>query len=269
MAERKSSASGGATSSGEAAGVGNISTSRPAGDITARSSSVIGSANTTSSSTAMQSSSDPNRTGMVDRMKDRAAAQINSQKDRATDGLGTVAQAVRQSTQQLRDQHHETVASYVEQAADQIERLSQRLRQKDIGSLLGDAQQLARRQPALFIGSAFALGVICARILKSSPPAEQRYGAYGALAQAGQAVHQTLAATATGQVLRAATTIQRLNPSVSSPSPTASRPGGGPHFDESGIQLPYGEQVMADKARQPFARRLIRRAVARNRSAGA
>ena len=134
----------------------------------------------------MQSSSDPNRTGMVDRMKDRAAAQINSQKDRATDGLGTVAQAVRQSTQQLRDQHHETVASYVEQAADQIERLSQRLRQKDIGSLLDDAQQLARRQPALFIGSAFALGVICARFLKSSPPPEQRYGAYGAWRRRGK-----------------------------------------------------------------------------------
>ena len=223
MAERKSSASGGATSSGEAAGVGNISTSRPAGDITARSSSVIGGANTTSSSTAMQSSSDPNRTGMVDRMKDRAAAQINSQKDRATDGLGTVAQAVRQSTQQLRDQHHETVASYVEQAADQIERLSQRLRQKDIGSLLDDAQQLARRQPALFIGSAFALGVICARFLKSSPPPEQRYGAYGAGA-GGASGSPNLGGYRERPGTAGRGDYQRLNPSVSSPSPTASRP---------------------------------------------
>ena len=82
----------------------------------------------------MQSSSDSDRAGVVDTIKDRAAAQINSQKDRATDGLGTMAQAVRQSTQQLREQHHETVASYVEQAADHIERLSQRLRQKDVGT---------------------------------------------------------------------------------------------------------------------------------------
>ena len=212
MAERKSSASGGATLSGEASGADNIATSRAAGDITARSSSVTGGANPPSS-TAMHASSEPNSTGMVDRMKDRAAAQINSQKDRATDGLGTVAQAVRQSTQQLRDQHHETVASYVEQAADQIERLSQRLRQKDIGSLLGDAQQLARRQPALFIGSAFALGVICARFLKSSPPAEERYGAYG-----GAYGYRDRSSPAGGG------DYQRLNPSVSSPSPSATSP---------------------------------------------
>ena len=128
----------------------------------------------------MQSPSGSDRAGVMDTIKDRAAAQINSQKDRATDGLGTMAQAVRQSTQQLREQHHETVASYVEQAADHIERLSQRLRQKDVGTLLADAQQLARRQPALFVGSAFALGVIVARFLKSSPPIEQRYGGYGA-----------------------------------------------------------------------------------------
>jgi hypothetical protein len=113
---------------------------------------------------------------MVDRMKDRASEQINSQKNRATDGLGTMAQAVRQSTQQLRDQRHETVASYVEQAADQLERLSQRLKQKDVGELLEDAQRLARRQPALFVGSAFALGLIGARFMKSSP--DGRNGGY-------------------------------------------------------------------------------------------
>src|SRR3954464_4242087 len=106
--------------------------------------------------------------GIVDRVRDKAAAQLSSQKDRATDGLGSVAQAVRQSTQQLRDQKHDTIAGYVEQAADQIEKFSQRLRDKDVGELLDDAQRLARRQPAVFIGSAFALGVIGARFLKSS-----------------------------------------------------------------------------------------------------
>jgi len=223
MAERKSSASGGATFSGEASGADNIATSRAAGDHTARSSSITGGANPPST-TAMHASSDPNSSGMVDRMKERAAAQINSQKDRATDGLGTVAQAVRQSTQQLRDQHHETVASYVEQAADQIERLSQRLRQKDIGSLLGDAQQLARRQPALFIGSAFALGVICARFLKSSPPAEQRYGAYGAYGAGGASGSSNLGSYRDRPGPAAAGDYQRLNPSVSSPSPSATSP---------------------------------------------
>ena len=106
--------------------------------------------------------------GIVGRIRDTAAAQLNSQKDKATQGLGTVASAVRESTQNLRNQQHDVAARYVEQAADQIERISTRLREKDVVELLSDAQQLARRRPALFVGAAFAIGVIGARFLKSS-----------------------------------------------------------------------------------------------------
>lgn len=124
--------------------------------------------------------------GIVDRVKEQATSQLTSQKDRATDGLGSVASAVRQTTQTLRDQKHDTVAGYVEQAADQIERLSERLKNKDVSELLDDAQQLARRQPALFVGGAFALGLVGARFLKSSSSRDDAdyrsggsYGAYG------------------------------------------------------------------------------------------
>jgi hypothetical protein len=108
--------------------------------------------------------------GIAGRVRKQATAQLATQKDRATDGLGSVAQAVRDTTQHLRAQQHDTVARYAEQAADQIERFSQRLKEKDVSELLGDAQQLARRQPALFIGGAFALGLLGARFLKSSSP---------------------------------------------------------------------------------------------------
>lgn len=125
-------------------------------------------------------------TGIVDKVKEQATAQLSSQKDRATEGLGTVASAVRQTTQGLRDQQHDTVARYVEQAADQIERLSERLKNKDVTELLDDAQRLARRQPALFVGGAFALGLVGARFLKSSASNDDyeyrssgSYGSYG------------------------------------------------------------------------------------------
>jgi hypothetical protein len=106
--------------------------------------------------------------GIVGRIRESAAAQLNSQKEKATQGLGSVASAVRESTQNLRSQQHDVAARYVEQAADQIERFSQRLREKDVTELLSDAQQLARRRPALFVGAAFAIGVLGARFLKSS-----------------------------------------------------------------------------------------------------
>ena len=115
-------------------------------------------------------------TGVLNRVRDSATAQLTTQKDKATEGIGSVAQAVRQSTQQLRDQQHDTLAGYVESAANQIEQFSQRLRDKDVGDLVEDAQRLARRPPAMFIGSAFALGLLGVRFLKSSARRDREYG---------------------------------------------------------------------------------------------
>jgi hypothetical protein len=115
-----------------------------------------------------QGQSAAGRTGLMDKVRQSASSQLGTQKDRATDGIGSVAQAVRQSTQQLRDQRHETIAQYVEQAADQLEQFANRLKNKDIGEMAREAQDFARRRPTLFIGSAFALGICAARFLKSS-----------------------------------------------------------------------------------------------------
>jgi hypothetical protein len=108
--------------------------------------------------------------GIVNYVKDSATAQLTTQKDRGTDALGRVAEAVRSSTQKLREERHDTIAGYVDKAADQIENWSRRLRDKDVNELVSDVQRLARRQPAIFIGSAFALGLVGARFLKSSRP---------------------------------------------------------------------------------------------------
>jgi hypothetical protein len=115
------------------------------------------------------------RNGVMSRVRESASAQLSNQKNKATEGLGSVAQAVRQSTQQLREQQHDTLAGYVESAADQIERLSQRLRSKEVSELLNDVQNLARRQPAAVIGGAFLLGLLGVRFLKSSSRSNEQY----------------------------------------------------------------------------------------------
>jgi hypothetical protein len=61
-------------------------------------------------------------------------------------------------------------AGSVDRAADELERLSSRLNFKDVGDLFRDAQQLARRQPVMFVLAAFAIGLLGARFLKSSAP---------------------------------------------------------------------------------------------------
>ena len=132
---------------------------------------------TSSSSTgsARRAESSEQKSGIVDRVKEQATAQLTSQKNRGIDALGSVAGAVRSTTQKLREEQHDTIAGYVDSAADQIENWSRRLREKGIDELLTDVQRLARRQPIVFIGSAFALGVVGARFLKSSRAPEGGY----------------------------------------------------------------------------------------------
>jgi hypothetical protein len=105
---------------------------------------------------------------LMNTVKERATSQLDTQKSRATDGLSVIAGAVRQTTQQLRNDQHETLAQYVDRAADQLERFSNTIRNKDVDELLREARQLARQRPALFIGGSFAVGLLAARFLKSS-----------------------------------------------------------------------------------------------------
>jgi hypothetical protein len=110
----------------------------------------------------------PQQPSIIDRVKDSATGQLASQKDRGVDAIGSVAQAIRSSTQKLRDDKHDIIATYLDKAAEEIENWSHRVREKDVDELIGDVQRLARRQPAVFIGSAFAVGLVGARFLKSS-----------------------------------------------------------------------------------------------------
>jgi hypothetical protein len=140
--------------------------------------SISGGAGTATHSTETNSSS---TSGLVGRVREQATAQLDTQKNKATEGLGTVAEAFRETTRHLREGQHDTVAHYAEQAANQIDQFSQRLRNKDVTELMNDAQQLARRKPALFIGGAFALGLMGARFMKSSKnddAASDRAGEY-------------------------------------------------------------------------------------------
>jgi hypothetical protein len=124
------------------------------------------------------STQEQSSTGLMGRARQGATAQLSAQKNRATDGLSSVAQAVRQSTQQLRDQQHGTIAEYVDQAASQIEQFANRLKDKDVGELMNDTQRLARRNPGLFIGGAFVLGVLASRFFKSSRDDRSRDDSY-------------------------------------------------------------------------------------------
>jgi len=106
---------------------------------------------------------------LVGQARTQVKTQLTSQKDKAAESLGGVAEAIRQTGTQLNEQDQPApVGRYVNQAADVIDNVAQYLRTKDIDEMFGQVEDLARRQPAVFIGAAFALGFMAARFLKSS-----------------------------------------------------------------------------------------------------
>jgi hypothetical protein len=69
---------------------------------------------------------------------------------------------------QLQEQDQAVFAEYSEKMADQIERVSSYLEEHDLDELKHSAEDFARRQPELFLGGAFTLGLLAGRFLKSS-----------------------------------------------------------------------------------------------------
>lgn len=114
----------------------------------------------------------------------QATSQLASQKDRVADSLGGVAQRLRQTGHQMDDQDDMGLTRYVDRAASQVESFSTYLRQNDIGGLVDDVERFARREPAIFFGGAFLLGLLGARFMKSSRPRpsydERYYGSSSA-----------------------------------------------------------------------------------------
>jgi len=105
--------------------------------------------------------------------REQVSSRLSGQKAQAAQSLGGVAQALRLTGQQLREQDQAGVTVYIDRVASQVERFSSYIEQHDVGELVGEVEHFARRQPALFLGGAFVLGLLGARFLKSSAP--QRY----------------------------------------------------------------------------------------------
>ena len=112
------------------------------------------------------------RSGLFEQAREGTFHQLNTQKDRAAIGLTSLADALRQSGRQLEGENA-TVASYVDVAAGQVDRLVDGLRDRDIAEMMSDLERFARRRPGVFLGSAFVLGLAAARFLKSSTTPEQ------------------------------------------------------------------------------------------------
>jgi hypothetical protein len=152
---------------------------------------------------------------LANRGSEQVKSQIANQKHEASQRMTPVQTALRETGQQLRKQGQEPVAEYADKAADQVERFSGYLRETEVDEILDEARAFARQRPALFLGSAVALGFFATRFLKSSS---------GQGASVGNGSSATLTATSSARVpYRTEEPATALPPSSVEGSPTARR----------------------------------------------
>ena len=101
-------------------------------------------------------------------VRQQATTQLDQGRVQAGNTLEAVTAAIRQTGQQLREQDQGAIAQYADRAADQVERVYGYLGNRNVNEIINDVERLARREPALFLGAAFAVGLLAARFLKSS-----------------------------------------------------------------------------------------------------
>jgi len=107
----------------------------------------------------------------VGHLAERATGIGLTQADRgreiAADGVGQVANSIRRVSLDMQSDQP-AIANVAQTAADQAERIAEYLRTTDAREILSTVENAARRQPLLFLGGAFVLGVAASRIFKAA-----------------------------------------------------------------------------------------------------
>ncbi len=113
---------------------------------------------------------------VMDRARDQAQSQAEGQRDRLAGTLGSTAQALRQTSQHLRNDDQAAVAQIVDGAAARIDGFARYLRERSVSDLISDVERFGRNEPGIFLTAAFGAGLFAARFLKSGSPRSSQPG---------------------------------------------------------------------------------------------
>ncbi len=102
--------------------------------------------------------------------RDRAGSSLTDGRRQAAEQIGGIGGALHRAGEQLRNEDQARFAEVADSVGRQVDRAADYLRASDGRTIARDIEGLARRRPALVFASAFALGLVAARFLKSSDP---------------------------------------------------------------------------------------------------
>ena len=106
-------------------------------------------------------------THLAQRATELGMEQADRGKDQAAEGIEQVAGSIRRVATDMQGEQP-AIANAANTAAEQAERLASYLQQTDAREMLRTVEDVARRQPLLFLGGAFALGVVASRFIKAA-----------------------------------------------------------------------------------------------------
>ncbi len=159
---------------------------------------------------------------MVSQAEAKAGEQVRSGisagKTRAASALHGVAESLLNGSAQQED----GLGQYIRQAGEQVQRAAEFLDTTDARELTRRTEAYARAQPAVFIGGAFAIGILAARFFRSSHHDNSERQGNGEQAGASQY-------GANGGLLPRQDQERRLDVYVEPTAPDNTRAGGGRH----------------------------------------
>lgn len=105
-------------------------------------------------------------------LRARSQTLIDAQKTRAAVELTNLSAAMRRAADKLHVEKSESLARYADAAAERLEDVARYVDQNDLSDLAREAQEFARRRPALIAGGVFLAGLAFARFVKAAQPPE-------------------------------------------------------------------------------------------------
>ncbi len=104
----------------------------------------------------------------ADTVRSRVREQVDQRSTQAGGQVRSTAQALRSTSERLREEGQDGPARAAERAADQAEKVGGWLEQSDADRILRDVEDFGRRQPMAIAAIGLAVGFAASRFLKAS-----------------------------------------------------------------------------------------------------
>lgn len=101
------------------------------------------------------------------RAREEAQRLAAEKKSTAAERIGSYSSAIHESAKSL-EEKDPNIAYFTHRAADRLQGVADYVRTRDFKDVRHDAEDVARRHPAIFFGGLFAAGLLLGNLLKAS-----------------------------------------------------------------------------------------------------